>query len=703
MPETQTLKSTCGLCHGGCGVLVFTEGSKVVRVEGDPESPVNKGRLCPKGAASLKYLYHPDRLKVPLKNTGKRGEGKWREISWNEALDLVANGLLEVRERYGTESIAMVHGYAKGLQDSFLARLANALGTPNVATMGQVCHVPRLEASKTTFGFFPLHDFEGLPKCILVWGFNPENTAFHVYNRILEAREKGSKLVVVDPRRTKLAREADLWIRVRPGSDLALALGMLNIIVTENLFDQDFVERWTIGFDTLKDHVQEYAPEKVERLTWVPKETIVRAAQLYATSRPACIAWGNALDHNVNSFQAGRALSILMAVTGNLEIPGGEIRPPDLPVIKRRSPKLEAWESLPRSVMERRVDSENTLLPSFRYVLPQNLVKAILHGVPYPIRAAYVQGCNPLLTYSNSQDTLHAFKRLDFLAVAELFVTPTARLADILLPVASYLEYDSIVSTPASFALQVQQKVTRIGECRSDYEILKGLADRLGLEDYFWANEEMCLDALLEPAGMSFRELKKKGITQGKKRYRVYEEDNFSTPSGKVELYSSRLKEWGFDPLPEYLELPETPFSEPGISSEYPFLLTSWKVYPFQHSGGRQIDTLRKVHPEPLVHIHPEKAKELGIEEGDRVIIETKRGRIRQKAVFSDALDPRVVGVDYGWWFPEKGPDSLYGWDESNVNVLTENRPPFNPEIGSPNLRGISCKVYKEDSESEDL
>ncbi|MBW2031162.1 MAG: molybdopterin-dependent oxidoreductase, partial [Deltaproteobacteria bacterium] len=676
---------------------------RVVRVEGDPENPINRGRLCPKGAASLKVLYHPDRLKVPLKKAGRRGEGKWQEISWSEALDLTANGLLEARERYGPESIAMVHGYAKGLQDSFLARLANALGTPNVATMGQVCHVPRLEASKTTFGFFPVHDFEGLPKCILVWGFNPENTAFHIYNKILDAHEKGCKLMVVDPRRSKLVQRADLWMRVRPGSDLALALGMLNVIISENLFDRGFVEEWTIGFDRLKGHVQQYPPEEVEELTWIDRETIVRAARLYATSKPACIAWGNALDHNVNSFQTGRALSILMAVTGNLEIPGGEIRPPDLPVIRRRSPKLEAWDSLPHSMMERRVDSGHNLLPSFRYILPQNLIKAILKGEPYPIRAAYVQGCNPLLTYSNSQETFRALEGLDFLAVADLFMTPTACLADLVLPVASYLEVDSIISTPASFALRVQQKVTRIGECRSDYEILKDLADRMGLEDHFWANEERCLDSLLEPAGMSFREFREKGIMQGGKRYRVYKERNFDTPSGKVELYSARLEEWGFDPLPGYREIAETPFSDPGISSEYPFLLTSWKVSPFQHSGGRQIDSLRKTHREPLVHVHPGAARELGIEEGDWIVVETKRGKIRQKATLSEILDPRVIGVDYGWWFPEKGPESLYGWGESNINVLTDNRPPFSPEMGSPNLRGISCRITKEGNKGQTL
>jgi len=221
------------------------------------------------------------------------------------------------------------------------------------------------------------------------------------------------------------------------------------------------------------------------------------------------------------------------------------------------------------------------------------------------------------------------------------------------------------------------------------------LAGALGLSKYFWDTEEGCLDAILKPSGMNFKELRQLGRVPDSKVYRKYEKNGFNTPSGKVELYSDRLKEWGFDPLPAYHEPPETPLSEPEKAEEYPLIFTSWKSPAYRHAGGRQIATLRGSHPDPIVSIHPETAKSLAVKEEDWVFIETERGKIRQKTVLSDAIDPRVVVADYGWWFPEKGGENLYGWDESNINVLTDNKPPLSPEMGSTNLRGGFCKVYK--------
>jgi anaerobic selenocysteine-containing dehydrogenase len=275
-----------------------------------------------------------------------------------------------------------------------------------------------------------------------------------------------------------------------------------------------------------------------------------------------------------------------------------------------------------------------------------------------------------------------------------MFMTPTASLADIVLPVASYLEYDHVVA-PTNVIAQVQQKVAQVGECRSDYEIISGLARRLGLGEYFWGTAEEALDAILKPAGLTFREFREIGILTASKQYKKYERSGFGTPSGKVELYSSQLKEWGFDPLPTYYEPPESPYSAPGLEGEYPLILTNHKSSMFQHSGGRQITTLRSKRLHPTVEIHAELAARLGIAEGDWVYIETRRGRIRQKASLSSGIDPRVVIADYGWWFPEGGKPDLYGWSESNINLLTDNKPPYNREIGSPTLRGILCKVYK--------
>ena len=695
MATQEVIKSTCDLCSGGCGMLIYLENSKPIRVEGDPESPISKGVLCTKGLASLDYLYHPDRLKYPLKRVGDRGGGSWQRISWNDALDLIGNELVKARENSGAESVALIHGANKGLRDSYLRRFANLFGTPNIVGAGYVCNLPRRYASEITCGFSPFPDYEYPPACIVIWAANVKTRNIWEYMQTIQAIDKGTKLVVIDPRKIELTSKADLWVQVRPGSDLALALAMINVIINESLFDEVFVSEWAVGFDELREHVQAYSPEKIEKIVWVEAKTIKEVARFYALNKPACIQLGNAIDHNVNSFQTARAISILRAITGNLGIPGGDMQWSSLPMIKRDSPELTLQDKMPVDTWNRRVGASLNLLPLYRWVLPQSVIKGILEGDPYPIHAAYIQGCNPVLSFSNAQETYKALKKLDFLAVTDLFMTPTASLADVVLPAASYLEFDSIVQPPYYPIAQVQQKVIRIGESRSDFEILNELAKRLGLAKYFWDYEEHALDAILKPTGLSFNEFRKIGVIAGAKRYRSYESNGFETPSRKIELYSSRLKDWGLDPLPIYYELPETPYSAPHLVEEYPLILTSGKLPPFRHSGGRQIATLRGSHPEPIIHIHSKTATKLGIKEGDWVYVETKRGKIKQKARLTNSINEKVVWIDYAWWFPEKGVSESYGWIDSNINVLTDNKPPFNREMGSTTFRGILCKVYK--------
>jgi anaerobic selenocysteine-containing dehydrogenase len=239
------------------------------------------------------------------------------------------------------------------------------------------------------------------------------------------------------------------------------------------------------------------------------------------------------------------------------------------------------------------------------------------------------------------------------------------------------------------------QKVAKVGESWSDLRIILKLAEKMELGEYFWNDAESFFDVILKPIGLTFEEFRKIAIIPSSKRYRGFEVSGFETPSGKVELYSSQLKKWGLDPLPRYHELPETPFSAPELAKEYPLIFTSWKPVQYRHSAGRQITTLRGGHPEPVVNIHPQTAEDIGVNDGDWAFIETKRGRIKQKVVITDKLDPRVVIADYSWWFPEKGISDLYGWAESNLNVLTDNGPPYNAELGTVNLRGILCKVYR--------
>jgi thiosulfate reductase/polysulfide reductase chain A len=330
MASEGMIKSCCNMCYRMCGVLVHLRGGKVTKVEGDPDCPVNRGKLCIKGPAAVERLYHPDRLKYPLRRAGARGEGKWQRISWDEALETIAEAMNSAKEKYGAESVAFSNGDPKGYE-AYLVRLCNVFGTPNICDTRHVCSVPRRMGSNITSGlnaetgtdYTP--DLDHPPACVLMWGANVAITHNPNYIKLERALAQRTKLIVIDPRKTELASRADLWLQLRPKTDLALALGMINVIVNEELFDKPFVDNWTIGFDKLRKHVQDYSPQWAEEVTWVPAEKIVTAARTYATTKPACIEDGNAIDDDVNSVQSERAISILRAITGNLSVPGGEV------------------------------------------------------------------------------------------------------------------------------------------------------------------------------------------------------------------------------------------------------------------------------------------------------------------------------------------------------------------------------------------
>ncbi len=695
MSTETVVKSACELCNAGCGVLVYLKDGKPVRVEGDPDNPVNKGAICIRGRNSLDYVFHPERLRHPLKRKGERGQGRWKMVSWDEALTAISSELNRIKEKYGAEAVTFIRGGAKGYQDSYMARLANVFGTPNVASMAYICHVPRVNGSMFTYGFMALPDYEYPPACTVLWGVNACTSAIGDCKKTNDALEKGSRLVVIDPGETIFSRKANIWVKPRPCTDLALALGMMNVIINEELFDKEFVENWTVGFDQLKVHVQDYAPEKVSAITWVPAERISEVARFYAAHKPACIAWGNGFDNNINNVQTARAIAILRAITGNIGRPGGDVEWSSAGIIPKSSPELLQQNALTVEMRNKRLSAREGLLPTVFYALPQDLVMAMLEADPYPVRAAFIQGGSLLHTYSNAQEVYEALKNLDFLTVTDFFMTPTAALADIVLPVATYLELDSLHESEYAPIVNVIQKVIDGEECWSDLKIYSELAKCMGLGKYFWESDKQALDFILKPAGLTFAEFRKVGMITGSKQYRKHEKSGFSTPSGKVELYSSRLQEWGFDPLPVYHEPPESPLSEPELAKEYPLVFTNGKLASFQHSAGRQIKSLRKTHPEPLAIINSATAKVMGIKEGNWVYIETKRGRIKQKATLSSNIDPRVVMLEHGWWFPERKEAELYGWAESNLNILTNNKKPFAREMGSATLRGILCRVYK--------
>ncbi|MGB9498825.1 MAG: molybdopterin-dependent oxidoreductase [Dissulfuribacterales bacterium] len=701
MENERIYKSACRMCHGGCGVIVKVRDGKVINIKGDPQSPLNRGGICIKGLSGIDQLYNPDRLKYPLKRAGKRGDGKWQRISWDEALDTIVKKIVRIREQYGIEAVAL--GQGTGRHHYYhLIRFANSLGTPNWCEPGMAqCFIPRILTGAMTYGDLPICDYYGdvNPACVLVWGHNPIITGpdGEVQFRVRECLKKGTKLIVVDPRGTELAKKAEVWLQLRPGTDDAVALSMMNVIINEDLYDREFVEKWTVGFEQLAQRVQKYPPDWAEKVTWVPAEKIREAARLFATTSPAALEWGVALEHTANCLQTVRAVGLLPGITGNIDIPGGWI----LGMHMLDDNAILLQDNLSDEMKEKRMGADtyrvlcgkNSMFPSAH--IP-TLFEAMRTGKPYPVSAFLIFGNNSLLTYANSKQVYDTLLGLDFLCVMDLYMTPTAEIADIVLPAASWLEVDEILDVPycAGNVVLAQQKITRMWECRQDEEVFVDLARRLNLDSDTESIEEI-YDQQLAPLGISFSDLKEKGFVTGHFSYKKYEEGGFRTTSEKVELASSYLQMLGYDPLPYYEEPGESPLSTPKLAKEYPLILTTGaRSKYFFHSEYRQIPRLRKRHKNPIVDIHPETAAKHDIQEGDWVWIESPRGRIKQKARVTTEIDPRVVNVEHGWWFPEKhGPE--HGVWESNANVLTTMEPPYDPALGTYQLRALLCKVYK--------
>lgn len=701
---SRIVRSSCRGCHGVCQVLVHMEGDRVVKVTGDPESPTSRGYLCPKGAAAPEILYHKDRLTHPLRRAGSRGENKWERISWGDAISEMADRLDEIRRESGSEYFAMAQGTGRPYTE-FTMRFANAFGTPNFVNPGHLCYLPRVIASQITLGGLPISDIYGFggtsPACIMNWGCNLTETgaADGMCGRLLKKALDGSrKVIVVDPRRIGPAEKTDLWLQLRPGSECALALAMINTIITDDLYDHEFVEKYGFGFDRLAQHVQTFTPEWASPITRVSASLIREAARTFATTKPACIQWGNGIDTSVNGFQTGRALLILMGLTGNIDVPGGNVLwvPPE--GVRPKSPLVDMNVSgaqfLPPEKKARVVSGNR--YPFAPNCHPPTFWKAMVTGEPYRVRAIWIVGSNPLVTATQGLTIEAALKEhMEYTVVSDLFMTPTAQLADLVLPAAHWLEQDDVVYMHKIWCILARKKLACVGETRDDRDVIFDLAHRLGLHEAFpWPDRHAYLNWLLEGTGMSFEEFKEKDILFGRMRYAKHEESGFHTPTGKFEFYSNIAEHEGRSPLPIYIEPPLSAISTPDLAKEYPLILmTGTKGLNYFHSEMHQIDSLRRRHPYPLVEIHPDTATALGISEGDWVWVESPHGKVRLKARLFDGIAPDVVNAEHAWWYPEAPPPD-YRWKESCVNLLFGNEH-FDPDSGAEPLKCYLCKVAR--------
>jgi anaerobic selenocysteine-containing dehydrogenase len=692
----RIIKSNCRGCHGGCGVLVHVKDGRITRIEGNPDFPTNHGTMCSRGLAFLQLVYHPDRVIHPLQRAGKRGEGKWKQISWDEALNTIAAKYKKIKEEYGAESIVLGYGTGRNYE-GFLYRFSNLLGTPNVLTSGHMCYGPRIAASGIINGKLTLCDYENNPGCVMVWGNNVviSNGDEYTGENLSRALARGAKLIVVDPRLTYLAGRADVWLQLRPGTDAALALGMANVIISEGLHDKEFVRNYVHGWNEFVERVKEYDLTRVEEITRVPAEKLKEAARLYASTKPAGIQWGCAIEQNINCTDSVRALVALMALTGNLDIPGGNVAPespPWLPVSK-----FALHRELPPEQRAKRLGGNTyKLADRIAVITPKMVWDAILTGKPYPVKAVQIHGSNPVITRSNASEVYRALSQVEFMVVADFFLTPTAELADIVLPAATWLEMEDIGDYwKRQNYIYPRTKIVQVGDCWSDHQMFMELGKKLGQKDYWHETVEGNLDYILEPMGLTWQEFRRLDYFKVTQKYRKFETEGFPTPTGKIELFSTIMKGWGYDPLPGYRETPESPVSKPEMVKEYPYILITGARCPvFYTSEHRMIPWLREIFPDPIVEIHPETAEKLGIQDRQWVFIESPRGRIKQRALLTTGIDPGVVAAQYGWWFPEiKNPE--HGWKESNANILTDNNPDgYDVAMGADNLRVLMCKIY---------
>jgi anaerobic selenocysteine-containing dehydrogenase len=709
-PGERMIPTFCSLCGPsmGCGINCYVRDGRLVRIEGMKESPINGGKLCPKAYASMQWLYSPQRLKHPLKRAGKKGEGKFERISWDEALDIIAGKLREQKEKYGPESLAILSPQARTYKSYFI-RFLTAHGSPNYCHSG-ICAIQRAFSFAYTLGAPRLGlDYEHTD-LIMIWGANPvySGTPVGTLKRILDARDRGAKLIAIKPEMQPDASKADVWIPIRPGTDAALALAILNVIINENLYDAEFVSRWCYGFDKLVPHIQKYTPEWAEPITGLPVNQIKELARLYGKAKSACILAGNAFDQTVSSNNAVRAVAILIAITGNLDRPGGNIV------------SLEPAMPMPKPVVLRERYTQDLLNKSLSPEIPlcfqpfiegissayYRCLDSVLTQKPYPIKTIMAAGTQPTVITRGSKRVIEALEKLEFFVVIDVMQTSSMPWADVVIPVATMYECDHPFEVPmggrGTWIMARNRVIEPLGDYKSDYEFWLDLAVRMGYGEDFWhGNIKECMDYQLENFGITMDELRShpNGIIY-KPQPIVYEKYDkiFKTPSprlsmspylpqGKVAIYNTTFEENGFNPLPEWIEPPESPTGTPKLLEKYPLVFFDTHTSEvYNHGWLHNIPYLREIQPEPWVHIHPDTAKARGIEDGDWVIVESPHGWIKVKALYFPGIRPDTVMGLHGWWqgcneLGLQGYPLLDGG--ANVNILYNTDPAkaFDPVV----------------------
>jgi anaerobic selenocysteine-containing dehydrogenase len=692
-PETgiEIRKTICAICSGNCGVNAYVKDDKVVKVEGMPEFPPSLGTLCAKGNANRQYIYNADRVLTPLRRVGERGSGSFTPISWDQAYAEIAEKLLKIKAETGPEAVVIGVGYTKWLRP-FAQRLGISFGTPNFATESSSCYFATSMAAKLTYGCWGAPDIKNAD-CLLIWSKNIFASGTFSAKKLIDAREKGLKIIEVSPMVTHQTRFADIRLGLRPGTDGALALGMANVIISENLHDTAFVERWTMGFDAYKTYVRQFTPEITESITGVPAHLIQAAARLFATSKGSCIMTSaSPTVHHTNGVQNHRAIICLSGLTGNFDAPGGNYVVPETWVHTGtgfRTRQDEFMYPRPFDSMPPRVGQDK--FPVWAELVPESqamcLADQIQNAKPYPVKALIAFGYNHRM-WPGSDALTASLKKLDFFVDIDPFMTDTAQLADIVLPACSSFERSELRFYPGNHVIYTQPVIPPVGQSKSDSEIIFELAKYIAPDDDLMGHGyEACLDWILEPSGLTIEELKKHPAGMTVKNltmpgYRKYLQEGFATPSGKMEFTSGRLQEAGHDALPVYREPALSPVSRPEVADQYPLVLgTGTRLPMYIHSRTFRNSWNRSLHPQPTVTINAADAARRGIANGDEVQLSTPRHAIQVRAAVTGTIPPGVANI-------------YHGWPDVEVNHLID--PDYlDPISGFPGYKSLVCEVQK--------
>ena len=729
---------TCGWsppgCHPvGCGMFIYTDkDGKFVKVEGDPDHPISQGRLCPRCLAMGEFLQHPDRIRYPMKRAREdRGKDAWERITWDEALDILEREVRKIWETYGPEAIFLSKGTGREATEYAPPMAQAVFKTPNNAFMmsGASCYGPRTVIGDFLLGAgYPELDYAAyfpdryddpryeVPKYIVLWGKSPlqSNPDGFYGHAIVDLMKRGSKLIVIDPRLTWLASRAEFHLQLRPGTDAAIGLAMLNVIIGEDLYDHDFCDNWVFGLDELADRVQGTTPEWAENITWVPADVIRGAARAFATNAPSSIMWGLAIDTQQNGAQAGQALLAIGAICGYMDVPGGITLALPSSFLGRWT--YETMQFVGKDVEKKRIDAKDDH-PAYAtgpYAHPDSVLTTLETGEPYAFHMFYFYASNPIAPtcYAEPERWYNGIMKMDFNAAQDCFMTPTIMgLCDLVLPVSFFPEHDGFVLPHFgrnTHFLGAMNAAVDPGEAKSDLEIDLLVGKRLNPEAWPWESVEEFFDAQIHTQyDWGFKELREYGAFQQPFEYRKYEkgllrpdgEPGFNTPTGLIEVSSSIYDDFGEDALPYFMEPAMSPYSTPDLYEEYPLVLTTGgRSFVSFHSEHRQIPSLRSLHPDPLVTINPKTAAAHGIKAGDYVCIENPLGKCVERARVSNEVPERVVHAEHGWWYPEDDPEypELYGVWKSNINKLVPMYKVGATGYGAP-YKNVLAKIYKVD------